>query len=51
MRVLNPTISITTFSGNGLNTPTEKQRLSDWIKKAHQYVAYTNSALNMIQMG
>lgn len=33
MRVLNPTISITTVSGSGLNTPTEKQRLSDWIKK------------------
>ena len=30
---LNPYLSIITLNGNGLNAPTERHRVSEWIKK------------------
>ena len=31
-------ISITTLSANGLNAPTKRHRLAEWIQKQHPYL-------------
>ena len=33
-------LSITTLNVNGLNTPTKRQRLAEWIKKQDLYIRY-----------
>ena len=33
-------LSITTLNVNGLNTPTKRQRLAEWIKKQDLYICY-----------
>lgn len=38
MAHLNPVISVITFNTTGLNTPTKRQRLTDWIKRQHQTI-------------
>ena len=36
-RALNSYLSIFTLNVNGLNAPIKRHRISDWIKKTHQY--------------
>ena len=31
-------LSIITLNGNGLNAPTKRQRLAEWIQKQHPYI-------------
>ena len=31
-------ISVTTLSANGLNAPTKRHRLAEWIQKQHPYL-------------
>ena len=33
-------ISITTLNENGLNAPTKRHRLAEWIKKQDPYICY-----------
>ena len=37
---IRPYISIITLNVNGLNTPTKRHRLSDWIQKEDPYICY-----------
>ena len=39
-------ISILTLNVNGLNAPTERHRLAEWIQKQHIYAVYKKPTLD-----
>ena len=43
---LNSYLSIVTLNVNGINAPIERYRVSEWIKKPHQYAAYKKLILD-----
>ena len=47
---LNPYVSIITLNVNGLNAPTERHRVSEWIKKknkTHLFAVYKRLILDL----
>ena len=38
--VMGPHLSIITLNVNGLNAPTKRQRLAEWIQKKDPYICY-----------
>ena len=45
---LNPYLSIVTLNVNGLNAPTKRHRVSEWIKnKTHLFAVYKRLILDM----